>query len=207
MAKRPRRGACRIIQKDDAAWPFCKYCQQTRDPHRFDLHLKACQRDHSIAHERKRRAKEKLESDRNAKHQRTNPRDGAGHDAAQGSIQFEGSVDEPAVGHSVYGDAGDIVTQPDSHSLIPYSPILPLEYILTIPHPHARNFGELPSIVPLSGNSHTAPSTSADFSTASDGNPWAPFRTRTDFEVAELAVTVTISKGEEGLEIDKGHRG
>jgi hypothetical protein len=75
-----------------------------------------------------------------------------------------------------------------------YGPYLPEVYIKIIPHPHSVD--DTMTIMALeSGNmSPSSSQASTTFIPAPESRPWAPFRTRADFEYTETAVKGLLSK-------------
>lgn len=74
-----------------------------------------------------------------------------------------------------------------------YGPHLPETYIKIIPHPHSAGAGAHTKIIPLDLSDMNAHAP-LPFNPAPESRPWAPFRTRADFEYTETAVTGLLSK-------------
>lgn len=78
----------------------------------------------------------------------------------------------------------------------PFSPLadtpqdVPRAYIKIVYHPHS---GRQPLIVPLDGNTPAQTTNTAKDAPQSGDRPWAPFRSRADFEFAESAVNEKMS--------------
>lgn len=99
-------------------------------------------------------------------------------------------VDEPA-GDS-QGQTGALImhfTLFLAHSHLASPPPVPQAYIKVVYHPHS---GKAPEIVSL--DSHTPSGPAVAENTTLDDRPWAPFRSRADFEFAESAVNEKLSR-------------
>jgi hypothetical protein len=76
----------------------------------------------------------------------------------------------------------------------PAAPTLPSKFIKIISHPHSMTTE--PTIIPLEGGSvvESTPDKAPTFIQDVGEKPWAPFRTRADFEYTETAIKGLLSK-------------
>ncbi|KAJ6453504.1 hypothetical protein C8R45DRAFT_1192699 [Mycena sanguinolenta] len=152
----------------------CKWCRKHRDGRGFDKHV-IFRRKNYLGHR---------EFDRVSK-QTPNPNENL-------TNNFEAPVMPPSpppmdvdvpAGRVADGEAAMEVEL--STEFI--GPLLPPAYFKIIPHPHST--GPNQSIIPLGSSLAPRIFSSPDISDSGGDRPWYPFRTRADFEAAEIAVT------------------
>ncbi|KAJ7092944.1 hypothetical protein B0H15DRAFT_938487 [Mycena belliarum] len=164
MARGKRKQASHAEPKGPLKKPKCPWCKQHRDGRGFDKHQVFCRADHLW----RKNARAALE-----------PHFSNGEDA-----------DGPEIDLQPFDAAQPMDLDPPGPSPGPdtaeefIGPLLPGAYFKYIPHPHSTD--PTPMIVPLTSSSQRPSFT--EFHPETRAKAWFPFRTRADFEVAEIVV-------------------
>ncbi|KAJ6587659.1 hypothetical protein DFH09DRAFT_909501 [Mycena vulgaris] len=162
--------------KNELQKPECQWCKQHRDARRFDKHQIFCRTNYLL------RRKERHP----ARH------GSPGEERADSDVEMEAQSlprSSPSP-HPMDLDPPFSPGSPEAEEKI-LGPLLPGAYFKIIPHPHSTD--PTPLIVPL-GSSFDRDTLN---STATDNfghKPWFPFRTRADFEVAEIVVKGALNQ-------------
>ncbi|KAJ7663215.1 hypothetical protein DFH06DRAFT_1395296 [Mycena polygramma] len=153
----------------------CRWCNTDRDGRGFSKHEEACKTRYLIEHQTARKK---------SRHARPDPEDETGYSGdtghPTGPTDMDVDMDGPEPKEPAQAGPDPAHQQPDDVSKF---------YIKTVPHPH--NEGAKTSYIALDGGA--APDGSAEKAATvsashSSQKPWAPFRTRADFEYAESVV-------------------